>query len=107
MADAIGADDVVYQTLPDLIDAIVNSAIDAERKVDEFEVGVFNGKYITPLDEGYLDHLEELKNKRIAQANNVGKRGADRTLRKESQGGIDAIQGRDIALHNINDQDGS
>lgn len=52
---AIGADDVFYQTLPDLIDAC------SFKDVTNFEVGVFNGKYVTGVEESYLAYLEYIR----------------------------------------------
>lgn len=103
VAEAIGADDVVYQTLPDMVDAILKSPDEGERKVYELEVGVFNGEYITPLSPGYLDHLERLKDKRKALANGVNKGNSDKDVTSGSHDGVENIQAQDIALHNIND----
>lgn len=60
IAKHIGADKVIFQKLEDLEDACASaffpgSEIQKDRK---FEVGVFNGKYITPVDEDYFRHLE-------------------------------------------------
>lgn len=55
----IGADLVVYQTLPDLVSACsqVNPAI------DQFDCSVFTGEYITGgVDAEYLAHVEQLRN---------------------------------------------
>ncbi|KAK9370975.1 nucleophile aminohydrolase [Lipomyces kononenkoae] len=57
VAAAIGADDVIYQTLPDLIAACVEE----NPNIKEFEVGVFNGEYVTGVENGYLEHLEETR----------------------------------------------
>ncbi|ODV64122.1 amidophosphoribosyltransferase [Ascoidea rubescens DSM 1968] len=48
----IGADKVIYQKLNDLIDSCSSSTI------TDFEVGVFNGNYITGCENLYLSHLE-------------------------------------------------
>ncbi|KAF3935104.1 Amidophosphoribosyltransferase [Dactylella cylindrospora] len=57
VAQEIGADNVIYQTLPNLIKscATINPAI------QQFEVGVFNGEYITGCDPAYFKHLEDLR----------------------------------------------
>ena len=56
IAKAIGADLMIYQTLPDLIAAVrqLNPAIET------FDCSVFTGEYITGgVDEDYLGGLEE------------------------------------------------
>ena len=56
----VGADQVIYQTLDDL-KAACAEASPKGRSVQEFEVGVFTGQYITPVGEGYLEHLEQIR----------------------------------------------
>lgn len=60
IARHIGADDVIYQTLPDLIDACA-SLSPRDPATQKFEVGVFCGKYVTPVDDGYFEHLERIR----------------------------------------------
>jgi amidophosphoribosyltransferase len=58
VAEAIGADVVIFQTLPDLVSSVrqVNPAI------ERFECSVFSGEYITGgVDSEYLDHLENTR----------------------------------------------
>ena len=58
IAEAIGADLVIYQTLPDLISAVrqLNPVIEA------FDCSVFTGEYVTGgVDESYLQYLESLR----------------------------------------------
>lgn len=59
IAAAIGADRIIYQSLPDLQDACAKAS---PRKDQQFEVGVFCGKYVTPVEDGYLEHLESVRN---------------------------------------------
>ncbi|KAI1623150.1 amidophosphoribosyltransferase [Exophiala viscosa] len=63
IAKHIGADSVIYQSLDDLKAACVDAAREADSKdaPTNFEVGVFCGSYITPVDEGYFDHLERVR----------------------------------------------
>lgn len=53
----IGADGVIYQSLPDLI----ASCKAVNPKITQFEVGVFSGEYITPVEPGYFQRLEDLR----------------------------------------------
>ncbi|KAF2465993.1 amidophosphoribosyltransferase [Lindgomyces ingoldianus] len=60
IAKHIGADDVIYQTLPDLIEACA-SLSPRDPASQKFEVGVFCGKYVTPVDDDYFEHLEQIR----------------------------------------------
>lgn len=58
IAEAIGADLVIFQTLPDLIASVrqFNPAIET------FDCSVFTGEYVTGgIDATYLAHLEQLR----------------------------------------------
>ena len=63
IAHMIGADKVIYQNLDDLkaacAEAVVPGAV--PRPNQDFEVGVFCGKYITPVDDSYFGHLEQVR----------------------------------------------
>ncbi|GES62952.1 amidophosphoribosyltransferase [Aspergillus terreus] len=62
IAKHIGADSVIYQTLSDLKGACAEIA--QENGLEEprnFEIGVFCGNYITPVSDGYFDHLEKVR----------------------------------------------
>jgi len=54
IAQEIGADWLIYQTLEDLIDTVQYG----NPKIKEFETSIFTGDYITPLGENYLQDLE-------------------------------------------------
>lgn len=58
IADHIGAVKVIFQTLDDLKAACAELS---PRKNQEFEVGVFCGEYVTPVEPGYFEHLEKLR----------------------------------------------
>ncbi|KAF8163568.1 phosphoribosyltransferase-like protein [Crassisporium funariophilum] len=58
IASAIGADLVIFQTLPDL----VNSVRQFNPSIGAFDCSVFTGEYVTGgVDESYLQHLESLR----------------------------------------------
>lgn len=63
IAKHIGADSVVFQTLDDLKASCVDAAREANSSdaPTNFEVGVFCGSYITPVDESYFEHLEQIR----------------------------------------------
>ncbi|KAJ4317728.1 amidophosphoribosyltransferase [Neodidymelliopsis sp. IMI 364377] len=63
IAEHIGADGVIYQTLDDLQRACA-SLSPRDSKTQAFEVGVFCGKYVTPVDDGYFDHIDRIRGKR-------------------------------------------
>ena len=79
VAEAIGADLVIFQTLPDLVASVrqLNPAI------ERFECSVFSGEYVTGgVDGVYLDHLESTRSDNmktkaavIVPANGVNGRG--------------------------------
>jgi amidophosphoribosyltransferase len=60
----LGADGIVFQTLKDVTEACADVA--KAQGLDgpgEFEVGVFCGRYITPVSEGYIDQLHQNRGK--------------------------------------------
>ncbi|RYP92080.1 hypothetical protein DL770_001810 [Monosporascus sp. CRB-9-2] len=63
IAKYIGADDVIFQDLDgkDGLKAACIEAAESTSQVEDFEVGVFCGKYVTEVPEGYFEHLSELR----------------------------------------------
>ncbi|KFZ19364.1 hypothetical protein V502_03698 [Pseudogymnoascus sp. VKM F-4520 (FW-2644)] len=60
IAKHIGAEEVIFQTLDDL-KASCAELSPRDPATQEFEVGVFCGKYATPVTDGYFEHLERLR----------------------------------------------
>ncbi|MEZ9200721.1 amidophosphoribosyltransferase [Shewanella sp. 10N.286.54.B9] len=55
----IGADGMIFQSLPDLIEAVRQE----NPAIKRFETSVFDGKYVTnDVDQAYLDHITQLRN---------------------------------------------
>ncbi|KAI0169775.1 amidophosphoribosyltransferase [Hypoxylon sp. FL1284] len=59
IAKSIDAEEVIYQDLDDLKAACAELA--PVNGPTQFEVGVFCGKYVTPVPEGYFEHLNEMR----------------------------------------------
>lgn len=66
--EAIGGDGVFYQKLEDLVECC------ASDKISNFEVGVFNGEYITGVEDSYLSYLEKIRgeNQRLKEVGAMG-----------------------------------
>lgn len=58
IAESIQADDVVFLSLEDLEAACAGLSPRADQR---FEVGVFCGRYVTPVSQGYLEKLEKTR----------------------------------------------
>ncbi|KAG8630901.1 hypothetical protein KVT40_000041 [Elsinoe batatas] len=132
IANQIGADDVVYQNLEDLEKAC--AVLSPRGPGQKFEVGVFCGKYVTPVDDGYFDHLEKVRGERGRMKIVEGAREAVRNggateeeVRIAMSGGTNGVNGhgpyeegvrhdaeqrpspvvrssQDISIHNLNDE---
>ncbi|KIM65375.1 hypothetical protein SCLCIDRAFT_544794 [Scleroderma citrinum Foug A] len=76
IAEAIGADLVIFQTLPDLIASVRQF----NPSIDTFDCSVFTGEYVTGgVNEEYLNHIESLR--------------ADNVKRKMREGGPVTLDG--------------
>lgn len=60
IAENIGAEEVIYQSLEDLKASCADLS-PRGAATQTFEVGVFCGKYVTPVSEGYFEHIEKLR----------------------------------------------
>lgn len=102
IAEAIGADLVIFQTLPDLIESVrqLNPGI------GNFDCSVFTGQYVTGgVDEAYLQHLESLRaggkalNLDLDALDSKGVNGSSRG--GNSTGASTPVNGSDtVGLHN-------
>jgi amidophosphoribosyltransferase len=80
VAEAIGADLVVFQTLEDLVASVRG----LNPSIEKFECSVFSGEYVTGgVDEAYLDHLERLRSD-----NMKGKAGTGASMSAAAENGI-------------------
>ncbi|KAL7271531.1 amidophosphoribosyltransferase [Rhizina undulata] len=57
VAEHIGADAVIYQTLEDLVE----SCASLSNTIKNFEVGVFSGEYVTPVEPDYFKRMEDIR----------------------------------------------
>lgn len=62
IAEHVGAEEVIFQSLEDLKAACADLS-PRDPKTQTFEIGVFCGKYVTPVTEGYFEHLERVRGK--------------------------------------------
>lgn len=91
IAHEIGADLVIFQTLPDLIASVqgLNPSIAA------FDCSVFTGEYVTGgVDASYLDHLESLRADNVKNKLQDGSTGA-----LEGKGGGAVVNGVNGVAH--------
>ena len=69
VAEAIGADLLIYQDLDDLIEA----AREGNPNVRQFDTSCFTGKYVTgDISKDYLDHVSSMRNDAAKQARDIG-----------------------------------
>lgn len=96
IAEAIGADEVFFQDLDDLIDCCKSD------RTLTFEVGVFTGKYITGVEDNYLQELEQIRaqNQRIKEYSN---RGLSVDACIDASDLVDVKAESDISIYNTGD----
>lgn len=133
IAAEIDADEVIYQTVPDLIAACAELS-PRDPATQRFEVGVFTGEYITPVHDGYLEHLDGIRGGRKAKVQDTASQtvvngvAGNEDLRIVVDGveldrlrnvllarpekrqtpvrpSAEARETQDISLHNLNDHD--
>ena len=58
ICDIIGADGLIFQSLPDLIEAVRSE----NQEIKRFETSVFDGNYVTnDIDQDYLNRLDQMR----------------------------------------------
>jgi amidophosphoribosyltransferase len=73
VAEALGADLVIFQTLEDLVASVRG----LNPSIEKFECSVFSGEYVTGgVDEAYLDHLESIRSDNLKGKAGTGARAA-------------------------------
>ncbi len=74
VAKAIGADRLIYQDLPDLIEA----AHEGNPKITRFDASCFDGVYVTgDVNRAYLDRIERNRNDSAKTKRQVSGGGSD------------------------------
>ncbi|KAJ7343186.1 phosphoribosyltransferase-like protein [Mycena albidolilacea] len=102
IASAIGADLVIFQTLPDLIESVRQF----NPSINTFDCSVFTGDYVTgDVDEAYLAHLESLRadnarDKVMGMAVEMQSTGHDRSngINGVKTNGVQNDRGSDVTL---------
>lgn len=96
IADVIGADLVIFQTLPDLVDSVRRFNPD----ITHFDCSVFTGDYVTGgVTEEYLQHLEGLRADNMRSTTTFLDAGAE----KESGNGGGVVGGGGTAQEALGD----
>jgi len=109
VAEHIGADAVIYQTLPDLI----QSCSSLNPAIKNFEVGVFSGNYVTPVDLDYFERLENIRGQNSAKkrqeaaisavAAGIASDGDVETVLNRVRAGEKVRETMDVSIHNFGD----
>lgn len=96
IATAIGADLVIFQTLPDLVESVRH----LNPSIEQFDCSVFTGEYVTGgVDEEYLRHVESLRSDNSSESKQEAKQEKEEQI-KEAPG--TPVNGSDdtVGLHN-------
>lgn len=96
ICEAIGADAVIYQDLNDLLDCCKSA------EIENFEVGVFTGNYVTGVEDSYLQELEKIRaqNQRLKDQR---ERGLSVDACIDSGDMVDVKAEADISIYNRGD----
>lgn len=77
---------MIYQTLQDLKDACTEAIYEGSPAID-FEVGVFSGKYTTPVSPAYFEHLSKLRGNKKRKAASMAQEGSKPQIITVASGG--------------------
>lgn len=97
IAQHIHADEVIFQDLDDLKASCIEAA-EGPTEIKDFEVGVFCGKYVTDVPEGYFEHLSKLRGKErktMARAMEAGLPGSGHATVVTNSGPVNVASRRD------------
>jgi amidophosphoribosyltransferase len=67
IAEELGADWLIYQDLPDLIEA----CREGNEGIAQFDTSCFSGEYITGVEDGYLEKLEQQRSDRAKKKRRI------------------------------------
>lgn len=99
IAASTNADEVVFLNLEDLEAACAGLS---PRPDQRFEVGVFCGRYVTPVSQGYLENLEKTRGKpKVIDSKHNGINGAFVTVGDSMTTRPTVFERSDISLHNL------
>lgn len=94
IAEHIHADEVIFQDLADLKASCIEAA-DGPTEIDDFEVGVFCGKYVTDVPDGYFEHLSNLRGKGKSRKVGAGESGQGHATVVTNSGPVNDASHRD------------
>jgi amidophosphoribosyltransferase len=84
VAEAIGADLVIFQTLEDLVASVRG----LNPSIEKFECSVFSGEYVTGgVDQAYLEHLENLRSDNMKSKGGTASLGVADGIKGHATGG--------------------
>jgi len=96
IAKSINADEVIFITLEDLEAACAEVS---PRTDQRFEVGVFCGRYVTPVSQEYLESLEKTRGK--SKTSGARQKSGYMTIGDSLTARPTGYEHSDVSLHNV------